>query len=187
MASIYFNPHLPAERGRVILRRYGHRQIYVAAPIRTNTPPTPAMLARRAKFTECCRYAGGVFRHPQRRLAFVDLAKAKGVPLYNAILTEFLKNPVIREVQLGGYHGNVGDPVVVFHRSDLAIVEVRLVVRRSDTGMLVEEGVAALAEDGGWRYVATQAVPAGTALSITLTLTDEDEIQVTRTVPLVVG
>jgi hypothetical protein len=187
MASIYFNPHLPAERGRVILRRFGNRQIYAAAPIRRNTPPTPAMLAHRTTFAESAGYAAAVSRHPQRRLAFVDLAKAKGVPLYTVVLAEFLKNPVIREVQLGGYHGNVGEPVVVFHRSDLAIVEVRLVVRRSDSGLVIEEGVAALAPDGGWRYVATQAVPAGTELSLTLTVTDEDEIKVTRTVPLVVA
>jgi hypothetical protein len=65
--------------------------------------------------------------------------------------------------------------------------EVKLVVRRSDSGTLIEEGVAVLEESGGWRYVATQALPAGTALSLTLTVTDEDEIQVTRTVPLVVA
>ena len=187
MASIYFNPHLPAERGRVILRRFGNRQIYAAAPIRTNTPPTPAMLARRATFAESGRYAGAVYRHPQRRLAFVDLAKAKGVPLHIAILTDFLENPVIREVQLGGYHGHVGDPVIVFHRPELPISEVRLIVRRADSGLVIEEGVATLEVGGGWRYLAKQAVPAGTELSITLTLTDEDEIQATRTVPLVVA
>jgi hypothetical protein len=182
MPSLHYNPHVPGELARVILRRVGNRQVYVK-PRMALPKPTEAMLGQRQVFTEACAYSTGVFRNPTRRAPFEAKAAATGTQVYATIMKEFLKNPVIRDVKLDGYHGHAGDVLVVQARTDLSLA-VHVMLRRPDDTM-VEEGDAVLTA-GEYRYTATQVVPAGTALFADVTVSDPDDLSVKRSVPLTV-
>ena len=183
MASIHYNPHVPGELGRVILRRVGDKQIYVrpsVGPRRTTDP----MLEARQAFTEAAAYSKAVFRNPVRRAPFEATAAATGARVYTTIMTDFLTKPIIRDVKTDGYHGHTGDVLAVLARADLALASVHVVLRRADDNV-VEEGDAMLAA-GEYRYTATQDVPAGTALFADVTVRDTDGLEVKRSVLLAV-
>ncbi len=181
MPSLHYNPHVPGELARVILRRVGSRQVYVKP--RTSLPkPTGPMLAQRQVFTEACAYSTGVFRNPARRAPFEAKAAATGTQVFATIMSEFLQNPVIRDVKTDGYHGHTGDMLGVLTRTGLNLAAVHVVLRRADD-TVIEEGDAVLAA-GEYRYTATQDVPAGTDLFADVTVRDTDGLEVKRSVPL---
>jgi hypothetical protein len=185
MASIHYNPHIPGELGRVILRRVGDRQVYVKPSLGSTKPPSEGQLALRRDFTEAAAYSTAVFRNPARRAPFEATAAATGTQVFATIMAEFLKNPVIRDVKIDGYHGHTGDIIAVATRTDLNLATVHVKLRRPDD-TVVEEGDAVLAS-GEYRYTATQVVPAGTALFADVTVRDTDGLEVKRSVPLAVA
>ena len=184
MPSLHYNPHALGELARVILRRYGKRQIYAKPPVSSSRPPTEGMLAVRRVFTEGAAYSTAILRNPTRRAPFEAKAAATGTQGYATIMKEFLTNPVIRDVKIDGYHGRTGDVLAVLARPDpnLATVHVRL---RQPHDNVLEEGNAVLAA-GEYRYTATQDVPAGTDLFADVTVRDTDGLEVTRSVSLAV-
>lgn len=185
MPSIYFNPHEPGALGRVVLRRVGDRVIFSRPPIDRRPSNAPSALAARLRFNEAATYSKGVVDNPVRRAPYDAVAAEKKQPVFSVIMTDFLKSPVIQTVDTGGYHGQVGDALVVTARTDLPLAGLTVTLRRLD-GTEVESGAATLTA-GKWRYLATQAVPAGGALVLVVTVIDADGIEVSRTLPVIVA
>ena len=184
MPSIHFDPHIPGEMARVVLRRVGNRQVFTKPPARSTKPPTAKALAARVAFTEAAAYSVAIFRHPERRAPYVELAASRNQQVFPTIMTDFLAKPLIRSVDLGGYHGQVGDAIVVRTRDDIVIAEVQVALRRADDAA-IESGNAVVQADG-FRYVATKAVPDDAVVFIDLTVRDADNLEVKRTVSLTV-
>ena len=176
---------MPGELARVILRRYGKRQIYAKPRAPSSRPPAESMLATRRIFTEAAAYSTGVFRNPARRAPFEARVAAAGAQVYPTIATEFLKNPIIREVKIEGYHGHTGDMLAVLACTDLSLAAVHGVLRRGDD-TVVEEGDVVLAS-GEFRYTTTRDVPAGANLFAEVTVCDTDGLEVKHSVPLPVA
>lgn len=105
--------------------------------------------------------------------------------MFSTIMADFLKESVIKAVEIGGYHGHVGDALVVRTRASLPIAGVTLALLQTD-GTDVEVG-AATNEAGEWRYVATKEVPAAAALTLEVRVTDADGIGLGRTLPVIVA
>ena len=181
MPSIDFNPLAP-RFGRVVLRRVGDRMFFSRPPTRSG-PVSPASAQHALRFREASAYAKGILGVPERRAAYEAAAEKNHQSVYITIMTGFLKNPIIRDVKIDGYHGHAGDVLVVQARTDLSLA-VHVMLRRPDDTM-VEEGDAVLTA-GEYRYTATQVVPAGTALFADVTVSDPDDLAVKRTVPLTV-
>jgi len=184
MGSIHYNPHVPGELGRVILRRVGDRQIYVKPRV-SEPKPTEGMLEVRRVFTEAAAYSKGVFRIPARREPFEVIAAAAGLKVYPTIMTDFLTKPVIRDVKTDGYHGHTGDVIAVLARADLALAAVHVRLRKPDDTVL-EEGDAVLAS-GEYRYTATHDAPAGADVFADVTVRDTDGLEVKRSVTITVS
>ena len=182
MASIDFNPLLP-RFGRVVLRRVGDRMVFSRPPVRRG-PLSPALVQQTGRFREAATYSKGIFGVPERRAPYEADAEKNGQQVYATIMAEFLKNPVIRDVKIDGYHGHTGDVIAVLVRTDLNLATVHVRLRKPDDTM-VEEGDAVLAA-GEYRYTATQDVPAGAALFADVTVRDTDGLEVTRSVSLAV-
>jgi hypothetical protein len=183
MASIDFNP-LRRRFGRVVLRERGDQVFFARAPKRDDSP-SPARARRDRVFREAVAYSKAIFDHPVRRVPYAEDAKARNKEVFATIMADFLKAPVIQDLEIGGYHGKVGDPIVVKTRPGLAIALVHVVLRRAD-GTPIEEGDAAV-EYGQFRYVGAEVVPAGTAVVAEVTVTDNDNLELTRKVPFVVA
>ena len=181
--SLHFNPQVPGATARVILRRVGDRQIFVRPPVGP-IRATPAMLAARRDFKDAVSYCRAVFQNQARRAAFEAKAAAAGAQVFATIMSEFAKNPVLREVNLDGYRGRSGDVIAVRTRTDLSLANVHVRLRQADD-TVIEEGDAVLA-NGEYRYTATQAAPAGAAGFAEVTVRDTDGVEVKRRVPLTV-
>jgi hypothetical protein len=178
MPSLHYNPHIPGEFARVILRKIGTKQFYVKPSQRSSKPPSEKTLAVRQRFSDASAYSKAIFQHPERRVRYVTLAKDAGTGLYATIMADILRNPVINVLDTD-YHGVVGNPIVMLARGDLTITEVRVVLRRPD-GMPIESGYAAAYGERRFQYVATQAVPVGTAIVLELSARDTDDLEFRR-------
>src|SRR4051812_1502115 len=97
MPSIYFNPLVLNSFGRVVLRRRGDK-VFFARPPRERKGPGVARNVQ--MFREATTCAKLVFAHPVRRAPFDVLAKARGQQTYHVILADFLKRPLLRNVDV---------------------------------------------------------------------------------------
>src|ERR1043166_4721300 len=104
MPSIDFNPLAP-RFGRVVLRRHGDRMFFSRPPVRSG-PPSPALVHQNLRFREAVAYSKGIFGVPERRAPYEAAAEKTRQPVFATIMTGFLKNPIIRDVKLDGYHGH---------------------------------------------------------------------------------
>lgn len=184
MASIYFNPLLPNSFGRVVLKRRG-KTVYFARPSTRTSPRTPAERRQSQRFAEASIYGKGIFARPHRRAPYEAQARAAERPVFAVIMADLLRAPLLHAVDADGYQGRVGDAFLIRTRADLPVTTVTVTLQRDD-GSIVETGNASLAA-GAWRYVATQAVPAGTALTLEVKVIDADHITLRRTSPLIVA
>jgi hypothetical protein len=188
MATMKFNPLVDQARGRyghIVLRQMRGKTILAYPPKEQTGPAAPAQVHRRELFREAAAYSKGVFRNPVRVAPYAAAPEAQERGVFATIMTDFLKSPVIRSMSTAGYHGHVGNTVVLRTRMDLPPLTVTVSLRSEDS-VDIESGEALLTA-GEWRYVATQAVPAGTPLTLEVTVADADSIEVKRSVPLVVA
>ena len=132
--------------------------------------PSEAQRAVQDRFRAAAVYGNEVMADPARRAVYAAFAAAKKVPLYVAIVTDFLRLPVVDQIDLAGFHGAVGDPIRVKATDDCGVMGVTVGIRAADETVL-EQGVATL-DAGMWVYAATMAHPAGTPVSITATAVD---------------
>ena len=172
MAKSTLNSALRGIHGKIdawVYRNYGDRTVISRRPEGTDAR-SPAQLAIRAAFKEAAAYAKAALADPVRRAIYATIAKARGRPLFATALTDYLKPPVVDAIDLGGYHGAAGDPIVVHASDDIEVTAVTVVIR-DETDAVLEQG-AAVAQDGTWHYTATAAVPPGQSVTIEATATD---------------
>jgi hypothetical protein len=79
----------------------------------------------------------------------------------------------VEEIDVSAYNGKIGDVLTILAVDDLEVVSVAVTIRDA-AGQTLESG-AATNDHGIWRYAATCAVPAGSAVRITATAKDRPE------------
>jgi hypothetical protein len=131
------------------------------------------------KFRLGALYAKGVKADPEQRAFYEGLAASRGSRLHVVIMTDYLKAPVVKAIDLGGFQGVMGDPIRVTALDDAQVVAVTVQIRGQD-GTLLEEGAAIEAGDK-WVYATTVAHPADTPVTITATAVDRPGNQGTGT------
>ena len=57
----------------------------------------------------------------QTKKLYEDAAKAKGQPLFSLTVADFFNAPSVDEVDLAGYSGQAGDPIVIHASDDFAV------------------------------------------------------------------
>lgn len=82
---------------------------------------------------------------------------------------------------LSGYAGQVNDEIAIRASDDFAVMGVAVAIA-NESGQALEEGAATETppNSGYWVYKATQAVPTGTAVRVTVTATDRPGHQAMR-------
>ncbi len=170
MAKVRLNPVLEQIRGQVgdlVFKRYGDEVVISRKPDASEVEPTAAQLAHRQRFRQATLYGKMVMADPEAKALYEQVAKAKGQPLFSLTVADFYHAPSVDEVDLSGYAGRVGDPVVVLASDDFQVVSVAVSVSDA-AGNPIESGAAS--EDpprsGRWLYNASAAVPAGTIVRI---------------------
>jgi hypothetical protein len=122
------------------------------------------------RFRLGARYAKGVKADPAQRAFYEGLVASRGGRLHVVIMTDYLKAPVVKAIDLDGFHGMIGDPIRILALDDAEVASVTVEIRAED-GTLLEEGAATEVGEK-WVYAATAVHPTGTPVTITATAVD---------------
>ena len=176
MAKVKTNPIIEQLRGKVgdlVFKRYGDSIIISRKPNVEGGKSSEAQQATRERFREAAVYGKMVMADPETKALYDEAAEAKGKPVFSLTIADFFNAPSVEEVDLSGYAGRVEDPIIIRAHDDFDVMGVHVTIADS-SGQLVEEGEATepSADSGHWVYTATQPVPVGTTVRITVTAKD---------------
>ena len=149
----------------VIYKRFEDQTISVSKPKPFTGPPTAAQVRARERFTEAASYATAVMRDPVRLPVYAAAAKAIGrQSVFPVIMGDFLNLPEVKEIDLVGYNGRVGDAIKIKAVDDFEVVSVKVTIRNA-AGATLEEGLATKG-DTRWIYLAQSVAPTDQTLTI---------------------
>jgi hypothetical protein len=154
---------------QVVIRRAKNGQYVVsAAPRRRSSPLSEAQKAHIELFRRAIVYARGASAVPEYETA----AAARGLTSRNVAIADFLHPPEIKALDLSGYHGDRGQPVVVIATDDVKVKSVRVRISAED-GTSIEQGAAIVSDSDAthWTYTTTKKTNA-TSLQISADASD---------------
>ena len=176
MAKVKLNPVLEQIRGQIgdlVFKRYNDDVIVARKPDMEGVTPTPAQLANRERFRQAAIYGRLVMADAEKRVIYEDAAKKRGKPVFAMMVGDFFNTPEISEVDLAGYTGQVGDPIVVMAHDDFEVTGVQLSLTDAE-GQVLEHGAAveAPAKSGRWVYTTTVPNDPGALVHISVEVSD---------------
>ena len=184
MAKVKFSPSLAEVQGKIdqwVYRRL-NGQALVAPYQKREDNPSPAQAAHRQRFRDAQAYAQSVLADPLKCLAYRKLAAARGCPPNAILVSNFFTPPVIEEVDLSAYHGQVGGMIRACATDDIEVVSVTVAVRAADAAML-ETGTATKDHDL-WVYRSTTAIADTESVTIEVTAQNRAGAKATKAYPI---
>jgi hypothetical protein len=137
-----------------------------------NRPKKPSKQSQqqkenRLKFKMATQYAKNMMKDPAKKAEYQKIAKREQLPnAYTAAITEYMRRPEIKEIDLTGYSGKEHEEIKVETRKkgfEVAAVEV---VISNSKGQVVEQGSAVLNKTGKWIYTSSKRVNGEESLQI---------------------
>ena len=176
MAKVTLNPILERVRGEfgdLVFKHFGGDVVISHKPDRSGLQPTEAQLQQQARFRQAVLYGQLVMADPQKKAIYSKAAKATGKPLFSLTVADFFNAPSVDEVDLSAYAGATGDTIAVRAHDDFEVMSVHVSITKS-SGEAIESGeaVETPVNSGHWVYLATAAVPHGTAVRIAVSASD---------------
>ena len=153
--------------GDMVFKRRGNK-VYVCIKSQGTSNPSEAQLAQRKVFKKAINHAKGALADEATRAFYEALAEGKQDTNAHALcIGDYLNAPIIDELDLAKYRGNVGDRILINTSDDVGVIEVNVELVKSD-GTHIENGKAVEigAGSGEWEYVATVPVPLGTDIFV---------------------
>ena len=146
---------------QLILKRdkAGRTIISIKPRFDENREFTPAQLAQQEKFQEATAYAKDA---AQTEAVYAEEAEGTAKSAYNVAVADWFHPPEVREIDLSGYTGEVGE-VIRAKVADNVQVEAVSVMITSDTDVLVEQGQMTHEQGLWYTYTTTADCPAGPA------------------------
>ena len=109
---------------------------------------------------------------------------ANGKDAYREASNDFLRRPVIREIDTTGYRGNPGDRIGVVARDRIGLKTVDLELHAAD-GTLVESGSCVEnLPSGKYIYTATTSIADISGMTVKVTVIDIPANEVTKSTTL---
>jgi signal peptidase I len=139
----------------IVFRQVGNRTMFAKRP-RKRTTFTPNQATQRTIFRDAVLFAKAALLDPATRAEYNDVAEAFSLrSAFNAAITDYLKHPEIALVYTNSYKGEVGNVIFILAKDAFKVKSATVTLQRAD-GTLIETGPA-VAEQGQWKYIATQA------------------------------
>jgi len=154
-------------------------------PVRTGEQ-TAGQLAQQDVFTDAAGYTAAAMENPDLAEFYTALAEELGITPQNAAMGDFMSVPLFKPLDLSGYKGQAGDPIVIRVTAKFGLTSLEVAIDRQD-GSDVEKGQAVQISAIRWLYTATQPVPVGTDVFIEVTATCHSGKQVKMTENPTVG
>lgn len=140
----------------IVFRQIGGATVVSVMPEKTERESTPGQKKQQRRFQQAVIYARNAMEDDSLKEAYALKAKGKQTP-FNVALADFLNAPDIDEIDVSKYDGTQGSEVMIRVVDDYQVAQVIVSIFKQD-GTLVEEGTAALADNGlDWVYTAQQA------------------------------
>jgi hypothetical protein len=156
----------------IVFRQRGDETIVSAKPRKRVSEPSQAEIEHRQHFMEATIYARAAKADPAQNEAYLPAAEKEGLSVYNVAVADFLKAPLIDEIDITGYTGESGSTIRIRAVDDFKVTEVTVVIRSSD-GTELESGVAIVDPNGlDWVYTATTANTSPQGTTITVVVSD---------------
>ncbi len=173
--------------GKVVFRRRGTQVILGQKPRRRNIPPSPDVIAHRTRFKNAAAYAKAKLQDPAVKAVYDAKARSSGQEFMTAFavaVKDFMRPPVLGELKVEGYKGNIADPIMVGVPDDFKIVAVTITITTA-AGVLLETGPAVFDPANlQWTYMATVANAARSGTKVQATGSDRPGNQVTAEILL---
>jgi hypothetical protein len=116
---------------------------------------------------------------PDTRAAYqrLSLALSPMLRLHSLVISDIMKPPVIRLLDLSNYHGLVGDTIRVVAEDNVAVARLSLGIRDHTSGRAVETfekrlPIEQLAPTFEWCYTVSTPAPIGYTLEVCVTAFD---------------
>jgi hypothetical protein len=155
----------------VVFRHNGDGTIMSAAPGKRTRPLTESQQLHLQQFKEAVIYAKSVMADPGRKAVYEPLV-SRGISVYNLAVADFMKPPVIREMDISNYTGQTGDKIRVRAMDNFKISEIGVTIFKADN-TIVESGVAAAESNGlDWFYTAAHENTSMSGGRVVATVTD---------------
>ena len=144
MAILKENPIMSGASGMlgnvVVYRQYRGRTLMCNRPAKRNVI-TPHQQKMKSRFLEAVAFAKKQIANPATKAIYQPGPDSKFTSAYAAALADYLKRPVVEDVDVSAYSGNVGD-VIVVKATDIARTLVVAVSVFGIDGKVVEHGIA---------------------------------------------
>jgi hypothetical protein len=126
--------------GIVVYRQYRGKTLLCNRPEKRNTI-TPHQQKMKSRFLEAVAFAKKMIADPATKALYQPGPESKFTSAYAAALADYLKRPVIDDVDVTGYHGNEGDMIIV-KASDIARTLTVTMTVMGINGEVIEQGEA---------------------------------------------
>jgi len=140
----------------IVFKTQGERTFAFPASESSDREPSEKQKAQILRFKMATAYAKAQLADPAKK-AYYDAFADDGRTAYNQAVSDFLKPPVIHQVDVSGYSGAVNDEILVLATDNFEVTQVKVqILDSSDT--LLEEGSASLNSLGThYLYKATKS------------------------------
>ena len=125
-------------------------------PNLSNVVYSENQIAHRARFKKATVYGKSAMANAEVRALYDAAAKARNLPIFALMIADYFNAPVIHEVDVFGYTGNIGDTINILASDDFEVAKVHVMI--ADTqGNPIENGEAVETAPGSgeWIYTAT--------------------------------
>jgi hypothetical protein len=156
---------------QIVLRNRNGLSVLAMIPKKFEREPTPAQLAHQLFFRKATIYAKAVMNDPIKNAKYAVKA-VNGKTVYTLAISDFMKPPVVDEIDVTNYKGKIGDKIVVQARDRFEVTQVNLKIIGVDSEV-IEEGPCTLdAMNLYWGYTATVQKDVVAGMTITATAMD---------------
>jgi hypothetical protein len=155
VARTELNGALKSIHGRIdswVYRRIRGRIVISRRPIASGAVSQAQALVRE-RFRVAGEYAKATLLDPVQRAFYQTISEQRNQPIVSVMLTDFLKPPVVDELDLTAYRGLAGDVIRIRATDDVEVRSVGVVIQARN-GTVLEKGDAVL-QSGVWTYLSS--------------------------------
>jgi len=159
--------------GEMVFREVRGRTVVSRKPALNGSEPTPGQTDHRERFKQAVAYGKSVMADPETRLLYEAAAKNKDMPVFALTVADFFNAPVIHEVDLTEYHGQMGNQIKIITGDDIGVIQVGVHITDLQNTPL-EEGNAVETSPGSghWIFTTTTNVSPLPSVNIRVVATD---------------
>jgi len=157
------------------------KNVVKMATAKTKRPLSPKQEASRERLVRAGKYAHNAMKDPDLREMYASRS-ANGKNGYREASNDFMRLPVIREIDIALYRGNPGDTISVDASDRIALTMVSLQLYAADGSVAESGSCVEELPTGRYIYTATTAIANISGMKVTVTVSDIPGNKVTKSI-----